>query len=253
MTHRGTVRQPFPAILFMPEYILKRDGAVVRRPIEMTIEGEQEINIDDAILSQIRTRVAVKVPRLGMMGDRMVSLCCLDTTWYARVRLEVLKLNCTVRPVDKLVIPDFKQAGDFVGLEWVVPADMRLIFAANIYEKNNVFFSEYMYLFAIMTDGSNRAFLLPLPNLYGDGHLCTGIARYQGNSVLDCFQNCYVGVRDSRWNHHLIHDNAGVFENSQKLFRFKPLTEGFETVPTETPWDKLCRPVGTEVLNYLCL
>src|SRR5262245_56895182 len=99
----------------MPEYILKNDGSVVRRPVAMKVEGEVELNVDNAILSQLTCRVLRKCAHMGVMDGHTIGMCQTDTAcWFLRIRLKTLNLNCTMRAVGEFAIPSFEPEGEFV-------------------------------------------------------------------------------------------------------------------------------------------
>lgn len=242
------------------EYVLKSDGRVLRRPVELTVQNETEIAIDDAILSTLTLSITRKVHRLAFLPEGVVHQCVTSDSGesFLSLRLARLKILATVKTNEGIVRPAFEPQGDFIPLEWIVPGDMRLMFVARCQpERDGTYFCQWAYLFALNGNG-RQAYKMPLPNLYADCHICLGVSGYFGNSLLECFQNTLQGFTDSKWNADLIHgdERRGIlpcFDQSQDMFIFKPVKDGFETLPPAAPWASLCEKVGTAVLEFAIL
>ena len=240
----------------MPEIVLKPDGRVLKRPFEVTCADEREIQIDDAILECLTGHIARKSKRLFSLNGQPVGVALLNdnSIAFCSVRLPVLNLNSTIKTDGSLVIPSFEEKGDYVTLRWTPPMDMKLIYTAKLEFTGSLWQSGMGYIFAFFS--STQVYRVPLPNVYNDCSICNGRNGdpYAGDTIMDCFSNSLSDFNSSKWNADLIHDSVnGMFVESQRMFRFEPTSDGFNTIQTEIHWTKLSRPVGTDVLNYVVL
>lgn len=238
------------------EYVLKKDGRCLRRPFELTVAGEVEINLEDAIVSSLPIQRIHKAHKIGMIDDMSVGLCTVgDTEAFVSMRLSELTIKATVAVEEKMVTPSFQASGDVATLHWTPPSDMRLMFAVHcVYAPSYRYWvADTHYLFAL--DEASRGFILPLPNIYADAHLCTGLEETtRHNSVLDVMLDSFSALKASQWTDHLINEAYGAYANSQRMFVFTPTKEGFTQVaPILVDWKQLCRAVGSAVMGYLVL
>jgi hypothetical protein len=170
-----------------------------------------------------------------------------DIIWS--VQIKRIPLKARFRLVSQVLVPMFASTSDLeMPLVWEVPAEIRLLFVIRTEAVDEYHQVENNWLFAY--NQANNAYHLPLPNLYDDCSICTGQFDRQHDTAAECVTASLEQFNKSQWNSDLMPS----LECSQKLFRFKPTDETFETLPIDAPdWTSLCAKVSTAIMDRLIL
>lgn len=125
---------------------------------------------------------------------------------------------------------------------------MRLAFVVRTEAEDGEVIINHNYLFAC--DTRNRAYRLPLPNLFDDCKVCTGEFAHTHPSGATAVAASVEQFRASQWNSDLM----PAVERAQQCFRFQPTHESFATLPVAVPdWTTLCDKVSTAVSERIVL
>lgn len=186
------------------------------------------------------------------------SIICTNTERYAVARLKVIKLNCHFRLVgDKVLVPVFvgketsREGYIAAAPEWTVPDDMILLFAARIYNFNDVgrplATNPDHSCYLIAYDKDKRSYRLPISNVYDDCAICMGKFNGDADTASEALSLAMRQFNASDWNADL----SGETTNSDSLFRFKTKDELTECLPPAYPWPKLCKVVSTPITQLI--
>ena len=227
------------------EILLRADGSLVERTVR-----ERELNAGPPVLEALTesvTRSVRQVLRLPDWGPVHANVG-LDDTLYTVV-LDRLPLHTRFRLVADVLVPDFAAESDLeLALLWQVPKDLRLAFVVRTEADEGEVLILHNYLFAC--DPRNRAYRLPLPNLFDDCKVCTGEFERKHPSGAAAVTASVEQFRKSQWNADLM----PAVERSQQCFRFQPTNESFITLPVAVPdWTTLCDKVSTAVSERIVL
>ena len=227
------------------EIILRENGTLTERVIR-----ERDLNAGPAVLAALTesvTRSVRQVLRLPEWGAVHASVGLDDTLWT--VVLDRLPLATRFRLVADVLVPAFAAESDLeLSLVWQVPRDMRLAFVVRTESEEGEVVIHQNYLFAC--DTRNRAYRLPLPNLFDDCKVCTGEFARTHPSGAAAVAASVEQFRASPWNADLM----PAIERSQQCFRFQPTNESFTTLPIATAdWTTLCDKVSTAVSERIVL
>lgn len=227
------------------EIILRENGTLTERVIR-----ERDLNAGPAVLEALTesvTRSVRQVLRLPEWGAVHASVGLDDTLWT--VVLDRLPLATRFRLVADVLVPAFAAESDLeLSLVWQVPRDMRLAFVVRTESEEGEVVIHQNYLFAC--DTRNRAYRLPLPNLFDDCKVCTGEFGRTHPSGAAAVAASVEQFRASPWNADLM----PAIERSQQCFRFQPTNESFTTLPiAAADWTTLCDKVSTAVSERIVL
>jgi len=227
------------------EILLRADGSLVERVLR-----ERELEAGPAVLDALTesvTRSVRNVLRLPEWGAVHANVG-LDDTLYT-VALDRLPLHTRFRLVADVLVPAFASESDLeLALVWQAPRDMRLAFAVHTEAEDGAVVILNNYLFAC--DTRNRAYRLPLPNLFDDCKVCTGEFGRTQPSGAAAVAASVEQFRASQWNADLMR----TVERSQQCFRFQPTNDTFTTLPDAVPdWTTLCDKVSTAVSERIVL
>lgn len=227
------------------EIILRENGTLTERVIR-----ERDLNAGPAVLAALTesvTRSVRQVLRLPEWGAVHASVGLDDTLWT--VVLDRLPLATRFRLVADVLVPAFAAESDLeLSLVWQVPRDMRLAFVVRTESEEGEVVIHQNYLFAC--DTRNRAYRLPLPNLFDDCKVCTGEFARTHPSGAAAVAASVEQFRASPWNADLM----PAIERSQQCFRFQPTNESFTTLPiAAADWTTLCDKVSTAVSERIVL
>jgi hypothetical protein len=227
------------------EIILRENGTLTERVIR-----ERDLNAGPAVLAALTesvTRSVRQVLRLPEWGAVHASVGLDDTLWT--VVLDRLPLATRFRLVADVLVPAFAAESDLeLSLVWQVPRDMRLAFVVRTETEEGEVVIHQNYLFAC--DTRNRAYRLPLPNLFDDCKVCTGEFARTHPCGAAAVAASVEQFRASPWNADLM----PAIERSQQCFRFQPTNESFTTLPiAAADWTTLCDKVSTAVSERIVL
>jgi hypothetical protein len=101
---------------------------------------------------------------------------------------------------------------------------------------------QYLYAF----DDTNNAYRLPISNLYDTCELCNGEYNSRATTALESLTKALHQFRNSSWNSDLW-KSEGIVDN---FIRFKPLANGFQTLPIKNQWTRSCAKIGTQLQKH---
>lgn len=177
------------------------------------------------------------------------------------IPLHKLPLRARFLIKDGILAPEFANKGpnslhQAIQLEWLPVAGMRIFLMVTVSNTSIISAAKGrpvtsdQHLFAM--DSAGRTYRLPTSNCFENCTLCTGIHRTDGASHIDCLNGAVNQFMTSEWQHDLA-ERGGVcsVQNSQSLFRYKPLEpDGFEQLPPLTAdWTKYCVKVSNEFIT----
>lgn len=232
------------------EFVLT-DGGILRRDI-----SENLITNADALLTEIVASQGTVLPNLAPGTHVRIAN---NVVWMA-TRLKQLSLRTHFRLLAEapntppLYVPTFRAAADTMEVthKWEPRADMYLMLISSMSRFINFSNSHTCYLVVFSVDRGQ--FLLPLPNLYGDGRVCMGGEWDRGQSELTAHAAHNTGDYISRhglalkafessvWNADL---SEGKEEKAKLLFRFSG--DGKQQ-PIPDNWHTHCVKAGST--NY---
>ena len=242
--------------------VLSDDGRLFR---ERTILEELAIN-EDEVFGAMREGMKLKMRDVMVIDGCPVHLCTTGkveeglVTTHATIELPRIRLNTSYVMDDGVLVPTFKARGrendgeaPVMPLEWVVAkAASRLKLWMLTYTRHNPMDDGPFSLgesWLIATSQSNRHYRLPLPNVHTDCRICTGDFVKTNNTLAECLENDLRQFFKSNWNADLSPNT----EATGKMFRFKPLNDGFETLPVVGNWNNHCQKVSIPQLDFMCL
>jgi hypothetical protein len=234
------------------EVILQPNGRAVRRTVI-----EEDTNIADAVATQLAAEAKKVLRNAFSMDGLKVNLLIGGNEAYAMVKLPKLKLLCPWFVTEShMATPNFCSGSDGnppLPVYWPVPADMKLVFAARVYnagtEQPSTRADQSCYL--VSFDAGNNGWALPLPNLYADGAVCMGQFDGKAGDIQSAFALAYAQFQQSQWNSDLFGETKA--QNAAKLFAFKVVDEKFVSQnPKQFNWQKpYCQRVETGVTTAL--
>lgn len=225
----------------------------------------EEIEVTEAVAKAFQTGMMVTFHNVDVIqmpdGARYPVHVKYDNSnnlAYWSVQLTQLTLNTAFRTVgegdDKYLTPKFVYGADdtVLSIPWVVPLDAedyqpQLILVVCV--DNSNLKSQKQYLFAF--DHKKACYRLPVSNLYATCELCCGEFDRYGASHIDCVGKAVEQFRKAQWNADLYQPEE--MKQSEKFFRLKPLKEGFQTLPIQGNWTKLCQKVSTPTVQLAVL
>jgi hypothetical protein len=235
---------------------LNEDGS-----LEHVYESRSPRNLSEDLIARISNKVTRCTPKVFKLDDLACGLITTEGETFAYRFIKELKLNTLFRVgEDKLLRPVFLPMSDqqakaekyprFVA-SWKVPKDMNLMFAAKIFDiqsaNPNTRSNHSCFLIAWCLD--NKAYRLPLPNLYDNCDVCTGDFDGSGRCIQSAFAQACTQMEKATWNSDLL-DNSRS-SGSDTMFRFKPVGEAMESVELEADWKPMCPKVATAVTEIL--
>lgn len=223
----------------LTEYLLNEDGTLSRRKII-----EENIEVSEAVINAmnkgvfLRTRNTFVIPEVGP-----VHLTVADFV-YATIPLNRIPLKAPYSFIDGVLMPSFSSEKEPVmPMKWITPDSMRLVMLVML--AAGTIKDQWL----IAYDGSDRAYRLPLGNLYDDAKLCNGEMTKTHASTFDAVKAELEQFEKGQWNGDL--NNQA--EQTKKLFRFKPLNDTFEQLPPLADWTELSIKVAPTILKYVIL
>lgn len=227
------------------EILLRADGSLVERVLR-----ERDLNAGPAVLEALTESVTrpvrnvLRLPEGGVVHANVGR----DDTLYT-VALDRLPLHTRFRLVADVLVPAFASTSDLeLSLVWQAPKDLRLAFVVRTEAEDGGVVIRDNYLFAC--DLRNRAYRLPLPNLFDDCKVCTGEFERRHQCGAAAVAASVEQFRKSPWNADLMR----TVERSQQCFRFQPTHESFTTLPiAASDWTTLCDKVSTAVSERIVL
>ena len=227
------------------EIIIRDNGTITERTVR-----ERDLKVEDDVLDALTAEVTRKVRNVMPVpgwGMAHASVGLSDTIWS--VPIDRIPLKARFRVINGLLVPMFASPTDLeMPLVWRAPKEVRLVFVVRTESSDGGTVVDGNWLFAFNQD--NKGFRLPLPNLHDDCLICTG----EFDAIHDTAQECVIAslgqFNQSKWNSDLMRTIA----ESQKLFRFRPTNETFETLPIEAAdWTTLCEKVSTATMDRVIL
>ncbi len=232
----------------MSEYVLKSTGRVFRRQADIVIPGETEIEVNPSMINAMVPKSRVKLSNFMPSPYGLVGASITEQETIFSVRLFNLILNCTIAIGDDgSASPTWQHSGTFVELIWPVPDTMKLFYCARVTPFGTTYkiHSAGTYLFALGV--KNRSYRLPLPNIYDDGHICTGVGDVVMHSPVEAFLDCLTRFMKSQWNADLA--NEPMRTRAAQLFQFKVVPDGFKALAAPKEWASLCWEASNSVLE----
>ncbi|MGZ4961681.1 MAG: hypothetical protein ACXWC8_03910 [Limisphaerales bacterium] len=222
------------------EIIIRENGTIAERTIH-----ERTLKVQKAVLEELSAHVTREIRQAVIVpnwGNAHANVSKDSTVWS--IRLGRIPLNTCFGMVGGVLVPKFEAAEMQMPLEWKAPESIRLVFVTETKFQGLKTVIQANWLFAFNDVGN--AYRLPLPNLYDDCKLCMGSFTSAHNSAQECLVASLEQFRKSEWNSDLMPS----IEDSQRLFRFKPTNETFESLPVDAPdWTDLCEKVSTSLIE----
>lgn len=235
------------------EYVITKSG-VKKRIIE-----EMDVQATDGIITSLSGNVMRKCARVLTLGGNYggVGFAASQnnhTTWSIRVLQ--LPLNCPWNTESGTVVPVFdSESLPVMRLMWKVPDSMILLLIAQVSQGSKYKVVEQSL---VAMDSSSHLYMLPVSNLYDDLRLCsgltpTGMMPLSHPAAVDAVREVAAQFDKSHWNQDLYATTSSTRkQHTKNLFRFKPLNEGFEQLPSTDEWQKLCVKVSNpELFNQI--
>ena len=236
-------------------YIIDNEGQFFREDIVVT-----PIEPGPGLIKALTTGMSVRINNLVNLPEFGVANLAVEETGVQHwtVPMDVIHFNTNFLAKEdeqgSELVPKF--AGDTAAnmvIPWVVAkawagvgSVMRVRFVATITKNSaGVYYVHKQYLLAYDEGGS--AYRLPVSNLYDTCELCNGEYNSRSNTALEALQKSLTQFRLGSWNSDLFKD-PDLVEN---FVRFRPLKEGFETLPTKQVWTKYCRKVSPPIFKYV--
>jgi len=146
--------------------------------------------------------------------------------------------------------PQFDGAHPVMMVPWVVPDTMRLVLAVG-FSTGYVMCDQHL----VAIDSSERAWRLPISNLYNDCKLCAGRYDSTGDTIQMLVERAYEQFMASSWNADLYNDSDPTRRAaSKKMFSYTIDGDKFiqNYKPEDDRWTELCQKVASEhITNYI--
>lgn len=202
----------------------------------------------EALLAQAQADNPVKTANAFKCGDFIVNVTQKRQYWVASIQLKKLPMRTTFDIIDDNLVPVFHpELGVARVLTWNVPDNMKLYFAAKIFNQPQ-YAVELSVLFA--THSSQGGFFQPpLSNLYDDGRICLGneIGRVRKPVFQEIMDEAIKTLHNSNWNSDLIDSGR----RGPEMFKFDPRT--LEPKPAPRNWHDICRRVSHPIMSEVIL
>ncbi len=235
--------------------VLNQDGTV-----EYVTEQRSQRNLTEDVINQISAKATRRLKDVFLSGEDPVGVICNDSQTFAYKFIKVLKINCTFKVTGETILrPIFinkdqkLESGDaypqFVA-EWLVPKDMKLMFAAKIKNDGANIYTDYNHGCMLIAWSGKSAYRLPLPNLYDNCDMCTGNFSGIGKSIQEAFAKAVEQMDKSEWNSDLL--DGMRQRNADELFKFNPMPDGsMACIPYTGDWKALCPKAGNVNIELL--
>jgi hypothetical protein len=210
----------------LKEIILKADGSCVVRKVD-----ETEVSVAELIIAEFTRDAVLVVHNAFTVEGLKVGLIKGPGGVYAFCWLKSLTLTCPWVSSGGVMTPAFTDEtgqNPVIPMEWFAPSDMALMFSAKLFELNTITRPNDACQLIAFSNGDQRGFQLPLPNLYDNCNLCMGVFNGEGQDAQSAFTLALKQFRTSHWNADLFNSDKRNF--SGKMFRFKPVADKFEQV-----------------------
>lgn len=226
------------------EIILKPDGTITRRTV-----SEEDVNVGDAIIASLCSDVKLKARSVFKTSNGLAAnMCLIEDEIYLTVALPSLPLKAPFKIKDGILYPKFSAAGEPVmPMVWLPPEGMRIAMLVLVRSVGDSAGIINQWLFAFGAD--ERAYRLPLGNLYDDARLCNGEIPATHPTIQAAVYCELEQLAKGQWNGDL--DRTA--EQAKSLFRFKPLNDKFEQLPPLAGWETLCEKISTATLDFVVL
>lgn len=239
------------------EWAISTEGKIVRRSIT-----EDEIDPGEALGKAFSSGVILKVKNMFTMpGCGMVNVAIdpKDNSQYWTIPLSEIVFKSTFKASgegeDAQLVPTFAKAQPKLSIAWNVEQalagrDTPLIrFVAQVASGPNGGRMLKQYIYAFSKDGN--AYRMPMANVYDTGEICNGEYGSVAPTAFESVEKAIAQFRSAPYNTDLYYgDDNGI---TSKFFHFKPLKDGFQTLPIEGEWWKLCNKVSTANLKFVVL
>ncbi len=242
-------------------YKINPDGRIYRRT-----NVEVEVNIADEVLATLQSGVPTRVRAMfdSLSKNPVVKSNVVfkgNNHAFVTSGLSELVIKAPFRMEGEYLMPYFNSKEDpIMSIPWKNPADMWLYLcvSANYIPADpyrGLWGFSQAYLFAlgpIPSSGKPQpVYRLPLPNIYDDARICMGPGQSVAAQMTlhDLLKTTHQVLVASQWGVHFLKDKG----LTDQLFRFKPLKDGFETIPpANAQWWKVCEKIATDITaNYL--
>ena len=212
--------------------------------------------VGEGLINQFGATVVRTLKRAFPTPSGVAHLLITDRECYAVARLKEINLLSHYDTAgDKTLTPVFLRETDaaakdypLMPLVWPVPEDMVLLFAARLLCHNEprerIATAPDQSCYLVAYNQKKQAFLLPLPNLYGDAAICMGQFNGQADSAAQAFMLALAQFDKSSWNSDLLENRI---DHAQALFRFKEQATETEAIPFQGDWSKHCEKISTPV------
>lgn len=227
-----------------------RDDGIYRRDQTVTYVGPQTDLVKN--LSKFAPRIIpgilsaneiLAVTSNGLSVARRLASLALHT--YFRPMVDVSEKVCLV-PVWKQGTPKATE----MKLTWVPPDTMGLYIVLywECKEKSLNAVNPLPYLVSLAPN--KRTYLLPIPNLYGDGRICLGrggdaIPWMRLGGLVPQLEKATELLQKTSWNTDLLRDTQ---RETQAMFRFDP--DG-KQMAIQADWWSLCPTVNLAPYEFL--
>lgn len=208
-------------------------------------------------LSLMAGKVPVRIRKAFSIDESPCDLVSIVGTVYASIRLHHLPIRSSFYlGQDGIMRPLYRPSSDtgtdnpVITASWTVPPDMKLVFASRLYARNDGKWStsgDHANLLVAWHSG--RSYLLPMPNLFDNGDVCTGEFEGLGGSIQEAFAKALAQFKQSSWNTDLLDVHRD--EGSDALFLFKLTKEGLETIPMTVDWVPFCKKISSSVIEAI--
>jgi hypothetical protein len=239
---------------------LDEDGRLFRLPLKAQEVALNEEEVFSALMEGHEARIRDAL----IINKQPVSLCIVEdkTTWLkvcATIPLPFVRFNTEFKMQGEVMVPVFNKptgSNPRLNVDWDVRAACSgkvrlwlLVLTKHNSSDPNHYIGE---CYLVATSSTNKMYRIPLANVYDDCKICMG-DQWNGRSqptlpaALDAALQQFL---NSPWNSDLKRSP----EKSDAFFRFKPVNDGFETLPVDGQWSNLCERVAAPVdLDYICL
>lgn len=241
------------------EILLSDDGKLFRRNVT---QREVVIN-EDSVFAALKEGQKTRIRDALFIGKEPVGLCIITdkTAWvqvHATIPLRFVRFNSNFKMEGKVMVPVFEKPTPDrprFNVDWDIntacsgKVKLWLLVLTKHKPEDPLHYVTNCYLAA--TSATNRTYRIPLSNVYDDCRICMGDDWNEKSKptlpqVLDAALSQFL---NSPWNSDL----RKTTEKSDAFFRFNPTDGGFETLPANGQWNKLCERVNVPALESLCL
>lgn len=224
------------------EILILPDGKIIQRSI---IETEKNIGHD--VIERFSSGVVRSFPNVFSVEGRPVEAFIEEgENGYFSTRVTKIPLKAPFKIEEGILYPKFSATNEPVfPMEWITPDEMWLQLIVKCYTRERKTFIHTIWLIAL--DKENRAYRLPLANLFEDGRICIGDILNERVSAQDAVSAVWEQIKNSVWNGDLDMNP----DEAKSMFRFKALADGFEQLPPLSHWKELCRVIAPPILKII--